>query len=177
MYLYFVRPQLVPKPWGKESPPRQKIKAGTDPDVPRMRYTDDTFDGNLVQPVWLRNHLLMLTVRKKVFWTNRILYRADFFAYHKRPPLPADLFPGIYIFKRFQVQTGSECVLSDPDPAFTLVPFCLHTWRVPLQNKTTQLAFHTAGWDLAQIESKMRMEKNICPCITHLMNAWCDQNQ
>ncbi len=46
MYLYFVRPQLVPKPWGKESPPRQKTKAGTDPDVPRMRYTDDTFHGN-----------------------------------------------------------------------------------------------------------------------------------
>ena len=67
----FVRPySLCQKPQGKEPPPRQKMKAGTD--APRMRDTDDTFDGNFVQPVRLHNHLLMLTVRQeRIFCTNK----------------------------------------------------------------------------------------------------------
>ena len=66
----FVRPyRLCQNPKGKEPPPRQKIKAGTD--APRMRDTDDTFDGNFVQPVRLHN-LLMLTVRQeRIFWTTK----------------------------------------------------------------------------------------------------------
>lgn len=46
---------------GHGFPPRPKIKVGTDPDVPRMRDTDDALDGNLAGPfICLHNHLLIV---------------------------------------------------------------------------------------------------------------------
>ena len=146
---YFVHPQVVPKLWGKDSPPRQKIKVGTDPNVPRVRDTDDALDGNLVEPViWLHNHLLILAY---VGWTNRILILKL-----------ADLFPGIYMFKKFQAQTGSECVFSDPDPAFTLVLLCLHTWRVPLKTRQPNLLWTWQVVTSPKPKAKIRMEKLYC---------------
>lgn len=162
----FVRPySLCQKPQGKEPPPRQKMKAGTD--APRMRDTDDTFDGNFVQPVRLHNHLLMLTVsQERIFCTNKK------HSLSQEASTTCWLVSRGLIFQRISVQTGSDCVFSDPDRAFTLLLLCLRTWRVPLQNKTTQPPFHMAGWDLAQMESKIRIEKNIQYVLVLVSHIW-----
>lgn len=103
-----------------------------------MRDTDDTFDGNFVQPVRLHN-LLMLTVRQeRIFWTTKkhsLSYKASTTCWFVSRGLK---------FQKILVQTGSDCVFSDPIEPLRLCYYASVHDECPC--KTRQPNLHLTWW-------------------------------